>query len=151
MTPIPLNKFADRLDEIVPVMMREFGRRQSNDLFKGKVSLQQFIILDYLLKEKDHKMTELARFMSVTTPAVTGFINRLVKAGYVRRIFDPKDRRVVIIKLKPKGKKLVLRVHKERRQMIMDIFGKISESDRENYLRILSNIRDTVIRKNKLK
>ena len=40
----------------------------------------------------------LAELTSLTTGAVTGMIDRLEKAGYVRRTNDPKDRRKTIIK-----------------------------------------------------
>jgi DNA-binding MarR family transcriptional regulator len=40
---------------------------------------------------------ELARFTGLTTGAVTGIIDRLVKAGYAERIHDPQDRRRVLV------------------------------------------------------
>jgi DNA-binding MarR family transcriptional regulator len=40
---------------------------------------------------------ELARFTGLTTGAVTGIIDRLVKAGYAERIEDPQDRRRVLV------------------------------------------------------
>jgi predicted transcriptional regulator len=40
---------------------------------------------------------ELARFTGLTTGAVTGIIDRLVKAGYAERIGDPEDRRRVLV------------------------------------------------------
>ena len=39
----------------------------------------------------------LAELSSLTTGAVTGMIDRLEKAGYVRRTNDPKDRRKTIV------------------------------------------------------
>ena len=39
----------------------------------------------------------LAELTGLTTGAVTGIIDRLEKAGYVRRVDDPKDRRRIII------------------------------------------------------
>src|ERR671910_1295055 len=39
----------------------------------------------------------LAELTSLTTGAVTGMIDRLEKAGYVRRTSDPKDRRKTIV------------------------------------------------------
>jgi DNA-binding MarR family transcriptional regulator len=39
----------------------------------------------------------LAKLTSLTTGAVTGMIDRLEKAGYVRRTNDPKDRRKTIV------------------------------------------------------
>jgi DNA-binding MarR family transcriptional regulator len=40
---------------------------------------------------------KLAELTCLTTGAVTGIIDRLEKAGYVRRANDPKDRRRIIV------------------------------------------------------
>jgi DNA-binding MarR family transcriptional regulator len=45
---------------------------------------------------------ELARRTGLTTGAVTGVIDRLERAGFVRRAADPKDRRRVIIEPLPR-------------------------------------------------
>jgi DNA-binding MarR family transcriptional regulator len=47
---------------------------------------------------------ELARFTGLTTGAVTGIIDRLVKAGYAERVDDPEDRRRVLVARKPNSK-----------------------------------------------
>jgi predicted transcriptional regulator len=44
---------------------------------------------------------ELARFTGLTTGAITGIIDRLVKAGYAERVSDPGDRRRVLVARKP--------------------------------------------------
>jgi DNA-binding MarR family transcriptional regulator len=43
---------------------------------------------------------ELARFIGLTTGAVTGIMDRLVKGGYAERISDPGDRRPVLVSRK---------------------------------------------------
>jgi DNA-binding MarR family transcriptional regulator len=47
---------------------------------------------------------ELARFTGLTTGAVTGIIDRLVKASYAERIGDPEDRRRVLVARKPNSR-----------------------------------------------
>src|SRR5499427_3839819 len=44
---------------------------------------------------------ELARQTGLTTASITGVLDRLEEAGFVRRERDPKDRRRVIVNLKP--------------------------------------------------
>lgn len=53
--------------------------------------------------ERAGRMTagELARELGLTTGAVTALIDRLEKAGYLRRISDPTDRRRVLVELTP--------------------------------------------------
>ncbi len=46
---------------------------------------------------------ELADVTSLTTGAITGVVDRLEAAGYVRREDDPNDRRRVILRVIPKG------------------------------------------------
>jgi DNA-binding MarR family transcriptional regulator len=49
--------------------------------------------------------------------------------------------------LTPKGQKLFLRVSREREKMINHVFGKITEEERQTYLKILRKIRDVIYEK----
>ncbi|OIO33368.1 MAG: hypothetical protein AUJ70_03400 [Candidatus Omnitrophica bacterium CG1_02_40_15] len=139
---MPIEEFADKINDIIPVMIREFAKRQVNELSKGKITLPQLLILGFLEKSKEAKMTDLAHFMSVSTAAMTGLIERLVKYGYAVRDQEPGDRRVVKIKLTLKGRDIIKKINYQRRQMIIDIFAKVSEHDRSDYLRVLTKIEE---------
>jgi len=140
--------FADRLNETMPVIMREFARRLGNELYKDKITLPQILILDLLDKHGESKMTDMAHVMKVTTAATTGIVDRLVKCGYVIRVFDPRDRRIVKIKITPKGLALIKKINHERRQMVIRTFGRLSDQDRRDYLRILSQIKNILTQEN---
>jgi len=146
MSQLSISQFADRMNEIMPVIMREFARRQVNELYKGKITLPQFLALEFLHRESECKMSALAHFMGVTTAAMTGIVERLVKGGYAARVYDPKDRRIIKIKLTAKGNELVKKINAQRRQMVINIFGKIPETDRQEYLRILMQIKEILTR-----
>ncbi len=144
MSYLTLPDFADKLNEIMPVLMREFARVQPAEIFKGKVTLPQVLILQHLSAKGPSKMTDIAHFMKVSTAAATGIIERLVKSGYVFRAPDQDDRRIIKIKMTPKGLSLTRKLALERRKMVVRIFSQISEEDREDYLRILLRIKDTL-------
>ncbi len=144
MAPITLDTFVDKLNEIIPLMMKELSHRQTNELYKGKITLPQFIVMSFLDRKGPLNMTELARYMDITTAGMTGIINRLVKGGYAVRRPYPKDRRVIYIHETPKGAALTRKVSAERREMIIDVFGKISEKEREDYLNILTHVLETL-------
>ena len=143
-----LEAFADKWNEVMPSIAREIARRQVNPLFRGKITLPQFIILEYLSREEESKMTELARVINVTTAATTGIVDRLVRDGYVKRSYEPKDRRVVKIKLTAKGSEVLKKINSQRHQMAMRIFDKITPHERDEYLRILLRIQDILIKEN---
>lgn len=144
MSGIPLAEFADRINEIMPIMAKAFMKRMAGDFYKIKVTLPQFFILDMLNRRGESRMTDLAEFLGVTTAAMTGVADRLVRDGYAVRAYDPKDRRIVKIKVTQKGRGLVTKTIEKRRRTIIEIFGKVSERDRADYLRVLMNIRDVL-------
>jgi len=137
-----VQEFADRINVIIPVMIREFARYQVNELSKGRITLPQFLILGFLEKSRETNMSSLAHFMSVSTAAMTGTVDRLVNCGYVIREPEPKDRRVIKIKITSKGRGIIKKINCQRRQMIIDIFAKVSEHDRSDYLRVLTKIEE---------
>ena len=139
---LSLGEFADKLNRIMPVMMKEFARRNANELSKGKITLPQLFTLGFLNEKGESRMTDLAHFMKVTTAAMTGVVDRLVREAYILRVYSPKDRRIIKVRLTHKGAELIKKINQQKRSMIINIFGKISESEREEYLRILTRIRD---------
>jgi DNA-binding MarR family transcriptional regulator len=66
----------------------------------------------------------LADLTGLTTGAVTGIIDRLEKAGYVRRVNDPKDRRRTIVeptrnkKLERKIEAIFMPLHERMRKLL---------------------------------
>lgn len=144
---ITLHEFADKINDVMPVIIKEFSKQHVNELYKGKITLPQFLILGLLHNNGDSKMCSIAKFMSVTTAAMTGMVDRLVRYGYVTRDSEPGDRRVIKIKLTKKGSELVRKINSQRRQLIIDIFGRISETDRSDYLRVLMKIREILTNK----
>jgi DNA-binding MarR family transcriptional regulator len=61
-------------------------------------------VIDILDQRGRMSAGELARHSGLTTGAVTAVIDRLERAGYVRRVADPADRRRVLVELTPQLK-----------------------------------------------
>ena len=139
-----LSEFTDKVNEIMPIMMREFMRYHVEELCKTKITFPQVMILHYLNGQGGLKMSDMAKAIHASTAAMTGMVDRLVRDGYVARSSDPLDRRIVIIKLTNKGTKIVARMDSQKKKMVMDIFGNISEREREEYLKILIHIHKNI-------
>lgn len=148
MSVISLDHFADKMSEIMPVMMKEFSRYMASELHKENVTLPQVMILHFLQVEEEAKMKDLAHFMGVTMAAMTGIIDRLVRSGHCERVYDRQDRRIIRVKLTAMGNKLVKNINESKRQMIMRMFAEISGADRQEYLRILLQIKGILLREN---
>ncbi|MFH1046164.1 MAG: MarR family transcriptional regulator [Candidatus Omnitrophota bacterium] len=150
MIAIPIGEFADQLVSILPVIMKELVKQQIQGLCKGMITLHQFLVLEFLYNTDACKMRDLADVMNVAMPSMTGVIDRLVRDQYVQRELDPSDRRIIKVALTPKGRKLIGTMLEQRRKTIINIFGRISQSDREDYLRILTKIKDILTREPEL-
>lgn len=149
MPDLTLSDFVERIEDVVPAVMKGFSKMQTNELFMGKITLPQFIVLNYLYKHDGSKMNELAKVMDVTTAAATGIVDRLVRCGYIVRAYDPEDRRVINIRLTQKGSDMVKRIGRQRKDVTREVFGKISKEERESYLAIMLHIRDILTEEKK--
>jgi len=144
MTEARLLEFADSLEKVMPELMKRFLRSQVSELYRGQITLPQFIVLNYLTHSGETKMKDLAGFMKVSTAAMTGIVERLVRDGYTRRLYEPKDRRIIKVDLTAKGQELLSKIRKQRRGLILRVFSKIPEKEREDYLRILKKISEAL-------
>jgi len=142
---LALPEFADELNRLMPFLLKEFVRRNTSRIFKEGITLPQLLVMQFLNDHQSSRMTDAATFMKVSTAAITGLVDRLVKSGYAARLFDPNDRRIIRVNLTAKGRGLIRKINDQRRQMVVHIFGKISEQEREDYLRILRRIRDVLV------
>lgn len=95
-------------------------------------------VLDFIYRYGPMPAGRLSELTSLTTGAVTGIIDRLEKAGYVRRVNDPKDRRRTIIEL-TRNKKLQRKLEDIFTPLSMRMH-KVLSSYSDNELAFLFNV-----------
>lgn len=74
------------------------------------ITMQQLRVLSILYHEGPTRVSDLARKLGVSTPTVTGIIDRLVKRDATHRMSDARDRRVVLNALTDQGRQIVERL-----------------------------------------
>jgi DNA-binding MarR family transcriptional regulator len=80
------------------------------------VTRSQWWVLAYLSREDGMTQSQLAEELDLGKVAVGGLIDRLEKAGLLRRVADATDRRVNRVFLEPKSKQLIARMRKVSHQ-----------------------------------
>ena len=141
------SKFINELTKFMPKMMREFAKQRSSALTKGTITIPQMILLEIVFEKNMCTMSDLAKSIGVTTSAVTGLTDRLIRAKLVTRIRGIKDRRIVIISLSEKGKNLTKKILNERQQMIKKAFGTLTHKERETYLKLIKKVYGGLVKK----
>ncbi|PSJ37885.1 MarR family winged helix-turn-helix transcriptional regulator [Allosphingosinicella deserti] len=89
-----LNAQFDSAGRAASEAMVDFDRRMAERLGLG---YNDYRCLDLLLARGAMQAGELARAIGFTTGAVTGIVDRLVRAGFVERAVDSADLRRVVV------------------------------------------------------
>ena len=131
---------AGRFVELLPRLFRSLTRRERNPLSRGRISVPQMLALHYLSGRGVARMSEIARFLSIKMGSATGLVDRLIKAGFVKRSSDPGDRRVVWVEITPSGRRVVDTVMSERRKTVSGVFAKIPSGEREQYVKTFEKV-----------
>jgi len=140
MKKLSLNKFADELMQTMPLMFREFARREDNALVRGKISCPQMLAMNFASERSEVTVGEIAQVLSSEKSSVSVLLDRLVREKMMRRRHDVKDRRVVWMSLTPRGRKVIDQIMDQKRMSFKAIFGKLTPSDRNRYLTILRKV-----------
>ena len=137
------------MEEILPQFQRKIFARLPNVFAQGTISVPHIFILETLDKQDCCTMGKLADSLSISTSAVTGHIDRMIRSGLVERARDSEDRRVVKVTLTKKGSNLVKKIREQRRNMLGEIFSQISREERQKYLEIIQKIYRRTLEKEK--
>lgn len=133
-------KFGDRLVELLPQLMQEISRYENNYVTTGKITCQQFLVLDQLSQQKEWTMQEFVRSTDMKFSSATGMIDRLVKHGLARRRRGKEDRRTVLVMITKKGQDIINEVYSQKKQGIIQLFKRLNAQERQNYLDILQKL-----------
>ena len=74
---------------------------------KNFSSFLQFKTLQYIDQKGEPGMKDIADFLAITPPSATSLIESLANAGKIERVADPKDRRIVRLKITSAGKQTI--------------------------------------------
>lgn len=116
--------------------------RESQRLFRPHgLSAAQFNVLNVLAAAPDGlSQRQLGDVLVVDRSNVTGLLDRMGEAGWVRRSDDPADRRVYRVTLTPAGRKLWAKVEPRYRAVAAQVAGGVSASGRTQCLAALKHM-----------
>ncbi|HUW58167.1 MAG TPA: MarR family winged helix-turn-helix transcriptional regulator [Planctomycetota bacterium] len=127
-------------------LMRRFwlgvNPRLKDALLQGQINMAQYNALVALQKLGEGTMGDLAGLLQVTMGAATNLVDKLVDSGCAERRRDESDRRVVKVRITPKGRTVL----DDRAQGFLDyavgILSQVSPEEREVFLSIYDKIVD---------
>lgn len=125
----------------------ELSRAQQDYLSQHSISQGRFTVLMLLVRAAAGgecspgldpcNPAELADRAGVTRATMTGLVDTLEKDGYVKRVPDPKDRRMMSVQLTPKGEALMENILPGYFRSIASLVGGLSQEDRRQLVHLL--------------
>ena len=86
--------------------------------------------------------TDVARWLDLSVNSVSMIIDRMVKAGLVRRTRDRKDRRTVFLTITSKAEKAYVLASVAGWELIQEILVPLSDKDKRALIKLLEALRD---------
>jgi len=88
------------------------------------------------------RITDIARWLDRSVNSVSMIVDRMVKAGLVRRVRDRKDRRTVFVTMTSKSEKAYVPASAAGWELIQEILSPLSDEDKRTFIRLLEMLRD---------
>lgn len=105
----------------------KFSRFYASLLGKTGLTLSQYAVLSELAAEKKPlSMTGLSRKLHITKPAVTSLADKLEKKNLAFRKPHPSDRRVLLLEIKPLGRKAVQQTQNAVLKVLLKSFSRLN-------------------------
>jgi len=104
-------------------------------------TLSEIKALSAFRGNKDYTMGELSKNAQVTMPSMTEMIDKLENHGIAERYRESNDRRIVKVRLTPKGRKLRKEFMQKRLKDMKEIFSKLSENELNDLINSLKQAR----------
>jgi DNA-binding MarR family transcriptional regulator len=130
--------------EILSQLIHELHHLSPSGYLDIELTESQCIVGVFVKKRGSCSMSEIATELRVSLSAITGIIDRMVKHGYVERLRDDSDRRLVIVQLTEKGLQVLDRSQQHIQYQLRTILEVLNEEDRAVFLGFIQKIIDAL-------
>lgn len=138
-----MHELIDRFDEfsfivtrkIVAIMKEQIGDDLTSD---------QHLVMRTIHKNGTCTSSQLAEFFYVNRSAITAIINRLSAKGFIKRVPDERDRRVIHLHLTERGKEVVSQGEEKIRNVVGMYLSQLEEEEIASFLKTFEKLANIV-------
>jgi len=118
-------------------------KRQEDVIFEehGLTTEQYAVLVSISYIGEPARVTDIARWLERSTNSISMIVDRMVKAGLVRRARDKRDRRVVYVSKTSKAESLLEPATVASFEIVGKILSPISDKDRLTLLNLLGEVK----------
>ena len=130
--------------EISERLMRaqhRFVKIQRSISFHG-MSKSEFILLEMIRNKDGIYVSEIAKALRITPPAVSKMLRCLEKKKYIQRRVDAKDRRNTIVKITPKGDRARHNIQIQMEGLLNHTIERMGEKQAEKFISLMEQFNE---------
>lgn len=137
MSSLQRHHVSQAMAELMPNIIRGV---QLDFFVKRGVTQTQFLVLMAIHAYTRCTMGTLARNMHVSMPTASGVVDRLVNAGYVRRLPKSEDRRQVIVEVTARGQAFLQQFKHVVRRRWDEVLRTLEPRELEAFYRVVTKL-----------
>lgn len=132
-----------QFEELFWNVTRDMGRIWK-DIFISHFPGSQSQLVFTLARKGRLKMSELAKILGLTAGAVTAASDKLIENGYVSRIRDDKDRRIIYLEITDKGRDELHQLRLAGRRKMSEAFAGVEPEQLSVMLTVFEQAADNI-------
>lgn len=117
-------------------------KRLSNGIKSPGIPRHQFELLYSICLENGKPMKYFGEKLMISKPNLTVMADRLIEDGLAERLFDPEDRRVILLSVTQKGQEFLNEQVKKIKEEMTKSFDLLSEEDALRLNEILDEMKN---------
>jgi DNA-binding MarR family transcriptional regulator len=126
------------LFQIVKRFLRLDLKLKSIDgLTRSEQELLVMLLMNFEETQKALTVTEISNHLQITPAGVTQLINPLEETGYIERLPDPRDRRIVRIGLTGKATRNASALILDAQEKMVELVRLLGEEDCKTFIRLM--------------
>ncbi len=113
---------------------------------KYSIGTRQMQTLFNLIDEDPMTMSAAAAMIKVSNQQMTKIVNTLVEKGFIKRLYDPKNRRIVLIQITSAGKKNINQLYNDISSFFTSRGVIIDDKDLDDFLYHVQFVEDFIVK-----
>ncbi len=125
------------------VRLAEFFKKNSANIFKNYgLTFPQYNVLRVLdsSENRQNTISNVGKIMLVSGANMTGIAKRLEKNGFLLRKSDPKDERITLLEITPKGREQLKNISSEKDANIARYLEHFTDDQKKEILSLLRSV-----------
>jgi len=121
---------------------RKLMMQKAQGMAPSEIELLMMLTMRLESEQKTLTVSELSSLLQITPAAVTHMINPLEEKGFVERLSDPNDRRVVIIGMTDKGIDFAQSFVSNAQNKLMGLVTHLGKDDSRMFIQLINKVID---------